>query len=163
MRSVRRILPGATVESVASLDLDAPAVPVSDEGAATLGRLYWDEVHLMTRCLVRLRAGPGAIDLCILGRGPTLLRFEHARLSSSDGAVTCSYEILGGALARRRGGLLRLSQIDRVVAVEVTGYAPRLLPRRAGGIAMYLYRLQERAHAAVSLRYLARLRSRGAA
>jgi hypothetical protein len=148
------------VESIDSVDLDAPAVPASDEGAATLGRLYWDEVRLATRCLVRLRARPGSIELCVLGRGPALLRLEPARLSSSGGSVTCSYEILGGALARRHGGFLRLSQIDRVVAVEVTGYAPRLLPRRSAGIAMHLYRLQERAHTAVSRRYLHRLRSR---
>jgi hypothetical protein len=152
-RSRDRRHPDGAVESVQRAALAAPAVTVDEDGASRLGAGYWEEVRRASGGLVRPRACEGGVELRLLGHGPALLRLDAPRLTAGGGTATCSYRILGGALARRPGGTLDVAQAageEPELRIAVEGYVPRL---------RLLYGpLQRRFHLRVSRRYLSRLR-----
>ena len=131
----------------------SPVVPFTEEGARFLGHRYWREVAGASRGLVHCRETSDRVELTILGRGPTLLRFGGAELAVGDDAISCSYRIQGGLLSRAEGGTLAVSQKGRVepeLRVVVDGFFARL----GGGI---VYSIQRRAHLSVSRRYFRHL------
>jgi hypothetical protein len=151
-RSHERRYPDGAVDSVQRVALASPAVTADEDGARRLGTGYWRAVQRASVGLVRPHVRDGAVELRLLGRVPVLLRLDAPRLAAAGGAVTCSYPIVGGALARRPGGTLSLSQTtgeELELRIAVEGYVPRRC---------LLYRtLQRRFHAHVSRRYLRRL------
>jgi len=124
----------------------------SDDGARKLGHGYWLEVQRATRGLVRCRESDRGVRLLPLGLRPALLALGPARVAVDRDRIRCSYDVLGGVLARRAGGSLTLAQtgLERAeVCIAVEGFFPRLgvLDRR----------FVRRFHASVSRRYLGRL------
>ena len=88
------------------------------------------------------------VELRLLGRGPALLRFGRPRIDARPGRVECTYAVEGGLLTTRAAGEIEFVQTADALGATVRGFFPRLL---------LLYRLQRRAHVAVSRRYFARL------
>ena len=131
----------------------SPVVPFTEEGARFLGHRYWREVVGASRGLVRCRETSDRVELTILGRGPTLLRFGGAEVAVGDDAVTCTYRIRGGLLSLGDRGALVVAQVGREepeLRVAVDGFFARL----GGGV---LYAVQRRAHLAVSRLYFRHL------
>jgi hypothetical protein len=138
-------------------------VSENESGARQLGRSYWIAVEQSTHGLVRrVRRAEGGNDLCLLGRGPALLRLGPAQLEVRSGRVSCRYCILGGILARRAGGCLTFNQsraTGALVSSTVIGFHPRL-GRQAGRPAWSgaLYpQLQARLHHFIGRRWLTQL------
>jgi hypothetical protein len=136
-----------------------PVVAASEAGAQELGRTYWAVIRRASRGLLQPRERDGCVELR-LARGPVLFRLGPHELGT-DGEVTCRYGVRGGLLVRRPGGVLTLAQAGGGPAelrAQVAGVFPRLdagsgRPRWIGA----LYGLQERAHVAISRRWLAQL------
>jgi hypothetical protein len=131
----------------------SPVVPFTEEGAQYLGHRYWREVVGASRGLVRCRETSDQVELTILGRGPTLLRFGGAEVAVGDEAVSCTYRIRGGVLSLGERGALVVSQVGREkpeLRVAVDDFFARL----GGGV---LYAVQRRAHLAVSRLYFRHL------
>lgn len=150
------------MESGQRVELRAPVVAFTDEGARTLGRVYWAVVARSTAGLVRRRrASPGTV-LCILGRWPALLRFGEPEIEVSPSLVVCRYPITGGLLARRPGGDISFAQSGGEqpdLRSSIRGFFPQLAARTGGPRwtgALYEH-LQSRAHVAISRRYFTRL------
>ena len=150
------------VESEQRVVLRTPVVEFSVTGGERLGRVYWREVERITRRLVRARERQGSIDLRLLGRGPSLLRFGAPTIEATTKLVCCSYPIEGGLLARRPGGEIVFAQAGDeplVVRSAIRGFFPSLASRTGTPDwtgALY-NRVQSRIHVAVSRRYFARL------
>jgi hypothetical protein len=150
------------VESEQRVALSAPVVEFSETGAERLGLAYWCEVERTTRRLVRARVRHGSLELRVLGRGPSLLRFGSPTFEATATAVYCRYPIDGGLLARRPAGEIVFAQVGGstpVVRSAIQGFFPRLAARQGEPDwtgALYT-RLQSRIHVAVSRRYFARL------
>lgn len=129
-----------------------PVVERSDRGARELGERYWLEVMRASRGVVRCRVGTDGVELRLLG-GPCLLRFGPAETAHDSDRVCCRFAIRGGALARRPGGTLSLSQTgadEPELRAAVCGFAPRLRGP--------LYeQVQRRLHLAISRRYFRKL------
>jgi hypothetical protein len=131
----------------------SPVVPFTEEGARFLGSRYWREVVRASRGLVRCRETSDRVELTILGRGPTLLRFGGAEVAVGDEALSCTYRIRGGLLSHGERGALVVAQVGRgqpELRVAVDGFFARL----GGGV---LYAIQRRAHLTVSRRYFRHL------
>ncbi len=128
-----------------------------------LGAAYWREVERLTRGLVRTRRRTGGMELRIARRGPALLRFGNPQLSVTADAVSTTYPITGGMLARRPAGSITLSMRGGAGRVElrsaIVGYHPTLAARPgAPAWTGELYdQVQARVHARVSRRYFHRL------
>lgn len=150
------------VESEQRTSLGIPVVEFSESGAEHLGRAYWREVERTTRRFVRARERQAAIELRVLGRGPSLLRFGAPRIEATPKLARCTYPIAGGLLAQRPAGEILFEQTDGpepVLRSAIQGFFPRLAARRGGPNwtgALY-NRVQSRIHVAVSRRYFARL------
>ena len=128
-----------------------------------LGAAYWREVERLTRGLVRTRAGDGGMELRVARCGPTLLRFGHPQLSVTTDAVSTTYPIAGGMLARRAAGSITLSMRGGTGRVElrsvITGYHPTLAarPGTPAWTGELYDQIQARVHARISRRYFQRL------
>jgi hypothetical protein len=150
------------VESEQRVALRTPVVEFSEPGGERLGRVYWREVERITRRLVQARDRRGSIELRLLGRGPSLLRFGAPTIEATTTLVCCSYPIEGGLLAQRPGGEIIFAQTgdeSPVVRSAIRGFFPSLASRTASPDwtgALY-NRVQSRIHLAVSRRYFARL------
>src|SRR5215210_8987707 len=103
-KSWQRQTADGAVESEQRIALAAPVVEFSAAGAEQLGRVYWREVERVTRRLVRARPRMDALELRLLGRGPTLLRFGGPTVEATTTLATCRYSIEGGLLAQRPSG-----------------------------------------------------------
>ncbi len=153
--------PGGTVRFEQHARPSVPVVELSEEGALTLGRRYWDEVAAFTHRVVRACERGDALDLRLFGRW-TLLRFGASEATVDESGALSRRPIAGGLLARRPGGSITFAQtVQPVVEVRVTvdGFVPRL-GSRPGAPAWTgaLYRHgQRRLHSSVSRRYLGRL------
>jgi hypothetical protein len=144
----QRWLEDGSFESEQRIALGAPVVEFTRAGGEALGRAYWLSVQRATRSLVRPRWSSAGVELRLLGRGPTLLRFGPPRIDAGPTRVDCTYPIEGGLLTTRAAGEIEFVQTPDGLGATVRGFFPRLL---------LLYRLQRRAHVAVSRRYFARL------
>lgn len=144
----QRWLEDGSFESEQLIALSSPVVEFSRTGGESLGRAYWLSVQRATRSLVRPRPSSSGVELRVLGRGPTLLRFGPPRIDAGPGRVDCTYPIEGGLLTTRAAGEIEFVQTSDTLSATVRGFFPRLL---------LLYRVQRRAHVAVSRRYFARL------
>ena len=128
-----------------------------------LGAAYWREVEGLTRGLVRTRSRSSGLELRVAPFGPTLLRFGTPQVSVTSDAVSTTYPITGGLLARRAAGSITLSMRDVADRVElrsaIAGYHPTLAARPgAPAWTGELYdQVQVRIHARVSRRYFHRL------
>ena len=128
-----------------------------------LGAAYWREVERLTGGLVRARSRGGSTELRLARRGPTLLRFGPPQLIATADAVSATYPITGGLLARRAAGSITLSMHDGAGGVElrsaIAEYYPTLAARPgAPAWTGELYdQIQVRIHARVSRRYFHRL------
>ena len=160
--SHRRRSDGA-IESTQRMVAPRPVVERTVEGAMMLGAAYWREVERLTRGLVRTHSRNGGMELRVARRGPTLLRFGPPQLSVTTDAVSTTYPITGGMLARRAAGSITLSMrggADRVeLRSAIAGYHPTLAARPgAPAWTGELYdQIQARVHARVSRRYFQRL------
>jgi hypothetical protein len=160
--SHRRRSDGA-IESTQRMVAPRPVVERTVEGAMMLGAAYWREVERLTRGLVRTRSCNSGMELRIACCGPTLLRFGNPQFSLTTDAVSTTYPITGGMLARRAAGSITLSMrggTDRVeLRSAIAGYHPTLAARPgAPAWTGELYdQIQARVHARVSRRYFHRL------
>jgi hypothetical protein len=77
------------VESEQRAALGDLVVEFSAEGAERLGNAYWREVERFTGRLVRDRQRQGSLELCLLGRGPALLRFGAPLIEVTGTLVSC--------------------------------------------------------------------------
>lgn len=153
---------GGAVESEQRTALRMSVVEFSESGAEHLGRAYWREVERTTRRLVRARERQGAIELRVLGRGPSLLRFGAPRIEATPTLARCTYPIAGGLLAQRPAGEILFEQAggpEPVLRSAIRGFFPRLAARqgRPDWTGALYNRVQSRIHVAVSRRYFARL------
>jgi hypothetical protein len=150
------------VESEQRVVLRTPVVEFSEAGAEHLGRVYWREVERITGRLVQAQDRQGSIELRLLGRGPSLLRFGAPTIEATTTLVCCTYPIEGGLLTRRPGGEIVFCQTgDRptIVRSTIRGFFPSLAARTGSPDwtgALY-NRVQSRIHVVVSRRYFARL------
>ncbi len=146
--------------SVQKVELAAPVVEVSERGARRLADAYWAEIRQRTGGLVRARRAQAGVELRLAR--VTLFRFGAPRIATADGVVECSLPIVGGLLAKEQGGFLTFVQRTAPtpeLEVSVTDYVPFFSSTRTRrSVRRFLYRqIQERAHAAISHGYLARL------
>lgn len=146
--------------SAQKVELAAPVVEVSERGARRLADAYWAEIHRRTGGLVRARRAQAGVELRLAR--VTLFRFGVPRIATADGVVECSLPIVGGLLAKEQGGFLTFVQRTAPtpeLEVSVTDYVPFFSSTRTRrSVRRFLYRqVQERAHAAISHGYLARL------
>ena len=144
----QRWLADGSFESEQLIALREPVVEFTQAGAESLGHAYWLSVQQATRSLVRPRWSAAGVELRLVGRGPALLRFGPPRVDAGQGRAECTYPIEGGLLTTRPAGEIEFVQTPDALGATVRGFFPRLL---------LLYRLQRRAHVAVSRRYFARL------
>jgi hypothetical protein len=91
-----------------------------------------------------------------------LFRFGPAATTVTPELVECRFAILGGLLAKEEAGSLAFVQRSSPrleLEVSVTDYVPFLSSRRARpSLRHFVYRqVQERLHAAIGRRYLARM------
>ena len=162
MESWQRQTADGGVESEQRVTLAAPVVEFSAAGAAELGRVYWREVEGVTRRLVRARERMGALELRLVGRGPTLLRFGGPTVEATSALARCTYSIEGGLLARRAAGEITFAQVGGQapsVRSTIRGFFPRLAARTGepNWTGALYNQVQSRIHVAVSRRYFARL------
>jgi hypothetical protein len=157
----RRTSDGA-IESEQRVELRAPVVAFSLEGAKQLGSAYWREVERITGGLVRSRTRAGALELRLFGAGPALLRFGRPDVEATEEVARCSYPIEGGLLAQRSAGEITFAQVGGarpVLSSAIRGFFPRLAAREGGPDwtgGLYKH-VQSRIHVTVSRRYFARL------
>ena len=150
------------VESEQRVTLREPVVEFSEAGAEQLGRAYWGEVERVTWHLVRAREREGSLELRLLARGPSLLRFGRPTFKTTTALASCSYPIEGGILAQRPAGEIVFEQVGGPVPAvrsAIRGFFPSLAARNGKpDWTGALYNLvQSRIHVAVSRRYFARL------
>ena len=140
-----------------------PVVEHTVEGASILGAGYWREVERLTRGLVRTRTHSRGMELRVTRCGPTLLRFGPPQLTTTLNAISATYRITGGLLARHAAGWIALSMHDGAGSVElrsaIAGYHPTLAARPGAPVwTGELYdQIQARVHARVSRRYFQHL------
>ena len=146
-QSIERREADGTLSTEQRIRLAAPVVPVSEEGARRLSRLYWDEVARATRAVVRRREADGRVELLPRVGRRALLRLGPAELTVGDGAVSASHAIEGGFLSGGPGGSITFEQRDGVLRCAVEGF-------RAS---RWYGRLQARIHVGISRRYFRRL------
>ena len=161
--SHRRRSDGA-IESTQRMVAPRPVVEHTVEGAMILGAAYWREVERLTRGLVRTRSRSeryGASRRTPRTDAPAL-RSRRSSTVTTD-AVSTTYPIAGGMLARRAAGSITLSMHGGADGVElrsaIAGYHPTLAARPgAPAWTGELYdQIQARVHARVSRRYFHRL------
>ena len=148
--------------SVQTVALDGLVVSPSEDGGRALADAYWAEIRKRTGGLVRARRNDRSVELRLARI--TLFRFGAPRTAVSDGLVECSFPITGGLLAKKEGGFLTFVQRTTPPELEVSvrDYVPFFSSNRERlSLRGFLYRaVQERAHAAISHGYLARMAAR---
>lgn len=160
--SHRRRSDGA-IESTQRMITPRPVVERTVNGAKMLGAAYWREVERLTRGLLQTRGRGSGMELRVAPFGPTLLRFGPPQFTVTTDAVSTTYPITGGLLARRAAGSITLSMSGGADRVElrsaIAGYHPTLAARPgAPAWTGELYdQIQARIHARVSRRYFHRL------
>ena len=165
--SHRRRSDGA-IESTQRMITPRPVVERTVDGVKMLGAAYWREVERLTRGLVQTRGRGSGMELRVARGGPTLLRFGPPQLTVTTDAVSTTYPISGGMLARRAAGSITLSMRGGDGPVElrsaIAGYHPTLAARPgAPAWTGELYdQIQARVHARVSRGYFQRLIERAA-
>lgn len=122
---------------------------------------YLAEIGHATRGLIRPRTTGRGVDIVLAGR-MTLFAFGSPEATVDGDRTECRFEIRGGLLVGREGGFLVITQHSGStpeLIVEVDGYVPRLDPTlNRRGVRGFLYReLQERAHGAISRRFVERM------
>jgi hypothetical protein len=150
------------VHSEESFALARPVVPFTRNGAGRLGSAYWQEVERSTRGAVRARRTPESVELRLFGRGPALLRFGAPEIQVDPTAISCTYPILGGLLARGAGGELVFEQRrtpEWCVRTLIRDFSPRFAGRAGSpGWTRFVYhQVQARLHRAIGRRYVAQL------
>lgn len=147
------------VESEQRVLLRQPVVAFDGDGAAALGRRYWEEVRRSTGGLARPRSRGAALELRIAGRGPVLLRFDAPSVEFSTDLARCAYPIAGGLLAQRASGEIRFEQRGLELRSAIRGFYPALAARkgRPDWTGALYGRVQSRLHVAISRRYFAAL------
>jgi len=141
---------------------DGSAIVADTEaGARRLGTEYLAEIGRATRGLIKPRTHADGVDL-VLGRRVTLFAFGPPEASVDRDRTECRFEIRGGVLVGREGGRLVITQRSGSASeliVEVEEYVPRLDPTLSrSGVRGFVYRqLQERAHGAISRRFVERM------
>ncbi len=149
------------VDSEETFPLPDPVVPMNALGALRLGRVYWEQVEQTMRGLRSISTGAG-VELRLLRKGPLLLDFGPPELEVYTRSISCSYPILGGLLARTKGGVLVFAQ-ERAdpwcIRTSIRGFFPRLgvLPGQPRWTGFLYAQVQARLHRAVGRRYVARL------
>jgi hypothetical protein len=150
------------IGSVQTVALDGLVVSPSEDGGIALADAYWAEIRRRTGGVVRIRRRAAGIELRLARL--TLFRFGAPRTVVSDGLVECSFPIAGGLLAKKEGGFLTFVQraTPPELEVSVRDYVPFFSStRERRSLRGFLYRVvQERAHAAISHGYLARMAAR---
>jgi hypothetical protein len=146
-----RAIDGA-VESVQRMTFPRPVVEHTPAGARRLGDLYWHELRRVTLGLVQTTVRNDELEMCVLGRGPALLRFGLPEAAIDSETVSCSYPIHGGLLARAPAGSLSFTQ-QGVASVAVTSAVEGFLPR----LGVLYAPVQSRLHVALGRRYFSRL------
>lgn len=146
-RSVESRDPDGSFRSEQTVELAAPVVPASEQGARRLACTYWREIDRSTRGIARARESEGRVELRFRGRRPLLLRFGLPELSVSSGRVSSRHPIEGGLLARRPGGAIVFEQADGMLRCAVSGFHAS---RWYGPV-------QARVHVPISRRYFRRL------
>ena len=158
-----RYAPADGRETVERVELRRQLVPATREGAADLGRWYWEELERSMHGLVRARADETGIRI-MLARSFTLLRFAEPEIRVDGPDIECRYPILGGFLASRPDGSLTIAQHGGAapqLEVTVSGYHPRLAGSGSRFHRGLLYTaLQAPLHRSVSRRFLTRSASR---
>jgi hypothetical protein len=149
--------------SVQTVALNGLVVSASEHGGLALADAYWAEIRRRTRGIVRVRRGAAGVEIRLARL--TLFRFGAPRTVVDDGLVECSFPITGGLLAKEQGGFLTFVQRTAPqpeLAVSVRDYVPFFSSgRERRSLRGFLYRVvQERAHAAISHGYLARMAAR---
>ena len=148
--------------SVQTVALDGLVVSPSEDGALALADASWAEIRRRTGGVVRIRRRAAGIELRLARL--TLFRFGAPRTVVTDGLVECSFPIAGGLLAKAEGGFLTFVQRTTPPELEVSvrDYVPFFSStRERRSLRGFLYRVvQERAHAAISHGYLARMAAR---
>ena len=147
----------ATVQKIV---LARPAVEPTEHGASELADAYWAQIRRLTRGLVRVRPTGRGPELRLWG--VALFRFGPATTTVTPELVECRYAIVGGLLAKEEAGSLAFAQRKEPrleLEVSVTDYVPFLSSRRERrSLRGFVYRqVQERLHAAIGRRYLARM------
>jgi hypothetical protein len=150
------------VHSEESFALARPVVPFTRNGAGRLGSAYWQEVERSTRGAVRARRTPELVELRLFGRAPALLRFGAPEIQVDPTAISCTYPILGGLLARGAGGELVFEQRrtpEWCVRTLIRDFSPRFAGRAGspGWTSFVYHQVQARLHLAIGRRYVARL------
>ena len=141
---------------------DGSAIVADTEaGARRLGTEYLAEIGRATRRLITPRTHADGVDL-VLGGRMTLFAFGPPEASVDGDRTECRFAIRGGVLVGREGGRLVITQRSGSASeliVEVEEYVPRLDPTLSRrGVRGFLYRqLQERAHGAISRRFVERM------
>ena len=112
------------------------------------------------RGLRSISTGAG-VELRLLRKGPLLLDFGPPELEVYTRSISCSYPILGGLLARTKGGVLVFAQ-ERAdpwcIRTAIRGFSRALACCQANLWTGFLYaQVQARLHRAVGRRYVARL------
>jgi hypothetical protein len=141
------------VESVQRMTFPRPVVEHTSAGAQKLGDLYWRELRRVTLGLVQTTLRNDELEMRVLGRGPSLLRFGRPVETIDAETVSCSYPIHGGLLARAPAGSLRFTQ-EGLDSVAVTSAVEGFLPR----LGVLYAPVQSRLHVALGRRYFSRLR-----
>ena len=142
------------VESVQRVTFARPVVEHDPGGAQRLSDVYWRELRRSTLGFVRATPRGDELEIRLLGRGPALLRFGRPQRTIAAEAVSCSYPIRGGLLARAPVGSLRFTQEGLGGAVAVTSAVEGFLPR----LGVLYAPIQSRIHVALGRRYFSRLR-----
>jgi hypothetical protein len=148
--------------SVQRIALEGPVVESTERGAASLADAYWAEIRRRTAGLVRARRSGDGVELRLVGL--TLFRFGAPHTTAEADRIECRFPIVGGLLAKQEGGSLTFVQRtapEPELLVAVDDYLPSLSSRHERhSVRHFFYRqVQERAHAAISHRYLARMAS----
>lgn len=137
------------------------AVDSSEAGARRLGEEYLAEIGHATRGLIKARASDDGVDL-VLGGRITLFAFGPPEPTVDGERTECRVAIRSGVLVGGEGGSLVITQRSGPtpeLIVSIEGYVPRLDPTYScRGVRGFLYRqIQERAHGAISRRYVERM------
>jgi hypothetical protein len=146
--------------SVQRIALEGPVVESTERGAASLADAYWAEIRRRTAGLVRARRSGDGVELRLVGLA--LFRFGAPHTTAEADRIECRFPIAGGLLAKQEGGSLTFVQCtapEPELLVSVDDYLPSLSSRRERhSVRHFFYRqVQERAHAAISHRYLERM------
>jgi hypothetical protein len=105
---------------------------------------------------------PERVELRLFGRAPALLGFGAPEIQVDPTAISCTYPVLGGLLAREPGGELVFEQRRSpawCLRTLIRDFSPRLAGRAGspGWTSFVYHQVQAQLHRAIGRRYVARL------